>query len=60
VSLKKKGSDTLLVKIRLILKPDVIKKEIAGISQDDYHIVFLAGVGDAWSMIWVHFRLNVS
>ncbi|MDD3043657.1 MAG: DUF1788 domain-containing protein [Methanosarcinaceae archaeon] len=55
---KKKGSNTLLEKIRLILKPDVIKKEIAEILQDDYHIVFLTGVGNAWPMIRAHSILN--
>jgi len=55
---EKKGSDTLLEKIRLILKPDVIKKEIAGILQGDYSIVFLTGVGSAWPMIRAHSVLN--
>ncbi len=55
---EKKGSDTLLEKIRLILKPDVIKKEIAGILQDDYNIVFLTGVGTAWPIIRAHSVLN--
>lgn len=55
---KKKGSDTLLDKIRLVLKPDVMKKEIAEILQDDYNIVFLTGVGNAWPMIRAHSILN--
>ncbi|MDI9394820.1 MAG: DUF1788 domain-containing protein [Euryarchaeota archaeon] len=55
---KKKGSDVLLEKIRLILNQEVTKKEIAGILQGDYDIIFLTGVGNAWPFVRAHSVLN--
>jgi len=55
---KKKGSDALLEKIRLILNQDTTKKEIAGILQGNYDIIFLTGIGNAWPMVRAHSVLN--
>jgi hypothetical protein len=55
---KKKGSDALLEKIRLILNQDATKKEISEILQGNYDIIFLTGVGNAWPMVRAHSVLN--
>lgn len=59
---KKKGSDALLEKVKIILKPEVVKKGIAARlqekSQDDFDIIFLTGIGNAWPMIRAHSVLN--
>jgi hypothetical protein len=55
---KKKGSDALLEKIRLILNQEVTKKEIAEIVDGEYDLIFLTGVGNAWPMLRAHSVLN--
>lgn len=55
---RKKGSDALLEKIRLILNQDATKKEISEILQGNYDIIFLTGVGNAWPMVRAHSVLN--
>jgi hypothetical protein len=55
---KKKGSDALLEKIRLILNQETTKKEISEILKVDYDLIFLTGVGNAWPMTRVHSVLN--
>ncbi|AAM05761.1 predicted protein [Methanosarcina acetivorans C2A] len=55
---KKKGSDALLEKIRLILNQEATKKEISEILQGDYDIIFLTGVGNAWPIVRAHSVLN--
>ncbi|KKG87391.1 DUF1788 domain-containing protein [Methanosarcina mazei] len=55
---KKKGSDALLEKIRLILNQEATKKKISEMLQEDYDIIFLTGVGNAWPMVRAHSVLN--
>jgi hypothetical protein len=55
---KKKGSDALLEKVRLILNQEATKKEIAEIFKVDYDLIFLTGVGNAWPMVRAHSVLN--
>lgn len=55
---KKKGSDALLEKVKIILKPEVIKNEIANRLCDGFDIVFLTRIGNAWPMIRAHSVLN--
>ena len=55
---KKKGSDALLEKVRLILNQEVTKKEISDILKVDYDLIFLTGVGNAWPMVRAHSVLN--
>ena len=55
---KKKGSDALLEKVRLILNQEATKKEISEILKVDYDLIFLTGVGNAWPMTRAHTVLN--
>lgn len=57
---KKKGSDELLKKLRIILKPEVIKKIIKEKieSSGSIELVFLTGIGKAWPLIRSHAILN--
>lgn len=55
---RKKGSDALLEKIRLILNQETTKKEIAEMLNVDYNLIFLTGVGNAWPMVRAHSVLN--
>jgi hypothetical protein len=55
---KKKGSDALLEKIRLILNQETTKKEISEMLKVDYDLIFLTGVGNAWPMVRAHSILN--
>ncbi len=57
---KKKGSGALLKKLKLMLKPDVLRnvimKKVADAGDSD--IVFLTGAGKAWPMMRSHSILN--
>ncbi len=57
---RKKGSDELLNKLRIILKPEIIKKFIAERinSSEPVKVVFLMGIGKAWPLIRSHSILN--
>jgi len=56
---KKKGSNELLEKLRPMLKTDLINSKIAALlSGDNYHIIFLTGIGNAWPLIRSHKVLN--
>ncbi len=55
---KKKGSDALLEKVRLILNQEATKKEISEMLDVDYDLIFLTGVGNAWPMVRAHSVLN--
>lgn len=55
---QKKGSNTLLEKVRLILNQEATKKEIAETLQGEYDLIFLTGVGNAWPMVRAHSVLN--
>ncbi|WP_292374245.1 DUF1788 domain-containing protein [Methanosarcina sp. UBA411] len=55
---KKKGSNALLEKVRLIINQEAIKKEISEILKVDYDLIFLTGVGNAWPMVRAHSVLN--
>ncbi|AKB55573.1 hypothetical protein A9239_01980 [Methanosarcina sp. A14] len=55
---KKKGSDALLEKVRLILNQETTKKEISEILNVDYDLIFLTGIGNAWPMVRAHSILN--
>jgi len=56
----KKGSDELLKKARIILKPDTVKMAIKEriFSNRDVQLVFLTGIGKAWPLIRSHSVLN--
>lgn len=55
-----KGSDELLKKLQIILKPDAIKKVIQQriVSKDSVELVLLTGNGKAWPLIRLHSILN--
>lgn len=56
---KKKGSEELLEKLRPMLKVDLINEEIVNkLNEEDYNILFLTGVGNAWPLIRSHKILN--
>ncbi|MCM1987073.1 DUF1788 domain-containing protein [Methanococcoides seepicolus] len=57
---KKKGSDALLKKLKLMLKPDVLRNSIMAKVEGakDPDIIFLTGAGKAWPMIRSHSILN--
>ena len=57
---KKKGSDELLKKLKLMLKPDILKDFIMAKVEnaEDPDVVFLTGAGKAWPMIRSHSILN--
>lgn len=56
----KKGSDELLKKLRIILKPATVKKIISERidAGENVDLVFLTGIGKAWPMIRSHSVLN--
>ena len=56
----KKGSDELLKKLKIILKPETVKNAIQKRidSNRDVKIVFLTGIGKAWPLIRSHSVLN--
>ncbi|WP_214036947.1 DUF1788 domain-containing protein [Methanospirillum sp.] len=55
-----KGSDKLLKKLQIILKPENIKKEIQRMiaSEETVDLVLLTGIGKAWPLIRLHSILN--
>ncbi|MBN2489134.1 MAG: DUF1788 domain-containing protein [Methanosarcinaceae archaeon] len=55
-----KGSDELLKKLKLMLKPDVLKNAIQQKMNDSdgFQMIFLTGVGKAWPMVRSHTILN--
>ncbi|HUV83036.1 MAG TPA: DUF1788 domain-containing protein [archaeon] len=56
----KKGSDELLNKLKIMLKPETVKKAILFKmeSNGDIQLMFLTGVGKAWPLIRSHSILN--
>jgi hypothetical protein len=57
---KKKGSDELLNKLKIMLKPEIMKKAIQTKMTDgeDVRLLFLIGVGKAWPLVRSHSILN--
>ncbi|WP_342304939.1 DUF1788 domain-containing protein [Methanolobus sp. ZRKC5] len=57
---KSKGSDELLKKLKLMLKPDILKNAIQQKMNDNdgFQLIFLTGVGKAWPMVRSHSVLN--
>ena len=57
---RNKGSDTLLKKLQIILKPENLKKEIQQmvVTKDAPELVLLTGIGKAWPLIRLHSILN--
>ena len=56
----KKGSDELLSKLKIMLKPEIMKKTIQTKMADggDIQLMFLTGVGKAWPLVRSHSVLN--
>lgn len=56
----KKGSDELLKKLKIILKPDTVKQILKEKieSENNVRIIFLTGIGKAWPLIRSHSILN--
>jgi len=56
----KKGSDELLNKLKMMLKPETVKKVIQTRMESDGNIqlMFLTGVGKAWPLVRSHSILN--
>jgi predicted house-cleaning noncanonical NTP pyrophosphatase (MazG superfamily) len=56
----KKGSDELLKKLKIMLKPEIIKKaiQVKMESSGDVQLMFLTGVGKAWPLVRSHSILN--
>ena len=56
---KKKGSNELLEKLRPMLKIELVNERISSLLTDgDYNIIFLTGIGNAWPLIRCHKVLN--
>ncbi|WP_304022067.1 DUF1788 domain-containing protein [Methanospirillum hungatei] len=57
---RNKGSEKLLKKLQIILKPENIKKEIQQrvVSKGSPELVLLTGIGKAWPFIRLHSILN--
>lgn len=56
---KRHGSEKLFKKLRLLLKEELLVKEIESKLEDkDFNMVFLTGVGSAWPLIRAHGILN--
>jgi len=55
-----KGSDELLNKLKIMLKPEIMKKAIQKRMADggDIQLMFLIGVGKAWPLVRSHSILN--
>ena len=55
-----KGSDELLNKLKIMLKPEIVKKVIQTkmASCGDVELIFLTGVGKAWPLVRSHSILN--
>ena len=56
----KNGSDELLNKLKIMLKPEIVKKAIQTKmeSSGDVQLMFLTGVGKAWPLVRSHSILN--
>jgi hypothetical protein len=56
----KRGSDELLKKLKIILKPDTVKQILKEKieSENNVRIIFLTGIGKAWPLIRSHSILN--
>lgn len=56
----KKGSDELLNKLKIMLKPETVKKVIQKRmeSGENIQLIFLTGVGKAWPLVRSHSILN--
>ena len=56
----KNGSDELLKKLKIMLKPEVVKKaiQIKMEFSGDVQLMFLTGVGKAWPLVRSHSILN--
>jgi len=56
----KKGSDELLKKLKMMLKPETVKKVIRTRmeSGENIQLMFLTGVGKAWPLVRSHSILN--
>ena len=56
----KKGSDELLKKLKIMLKPETFKKEIQMKIESNgaVQLIFLTGVGKAWPLVRSHSILN--
>lgn len=54
------GSDKLLKKLQIILKPENLKKEIHQrvVSEEGPELVLLTGIGKAWPLVRLHSILN--
>lgn len=57
---RNKGSDKLLKKLQIILKPENLKKEILQrvVSEEGPELVLLTGIGKAWPLVRLHSILN--
>jgi hypothetical protein len=56
----KKGSDELLNKLKIMLKPEIVKNAIQAkmTAGGDIQLMFLTGVGKAWPLVRSHSILN--
>lgn len=57
---RNKGSDKLLKKLQILLKPENLKKEILQrvVSEEGPELVLLTGIGKAWPLVRLHSILN--
>lgn len=57
---RNKGSDKLLKKLQIILKPENLKKEIHQrvVLEEGPELVLLTGIGKAWPLVRLHSILN--
>ena len=57
---RNKGSDKLLKKLQILLKPENLKKEIHQrvVSEEGPELVLLTGIGKAWPLVRLHSILN--
>lgn len=57
---EKKGSEELLKKLKILLKPEMVKKSLQMKMEEnrDFQIIFLSGIGKAWPIVRSHSVLN--
>jgi hypothetical protein len=57
---EKKGSDELLKKLKLMLKPEILKNAIQAKMEKNgnFQMIFLTGIGKAWPIVRSHSILN--
>lgn len=54
-----KGTEILQKKLKLLIKPETIKREIQKkIQKEEYGLIFLTGVGKVWPLLRSHSILN--